>query len=428
MVSVHFLFIVYLLSCTMASGGEKGNKEEINISEYIEKVNEHPDYKVLTVEEYNKLLRVASTPRTVDPPTSKPMFSTPKGNLGPRMQGLLNTVSSMKPKTEPLTSILESPRHNLNASSCITQINPPKLPLFSGTDEPQKGEVPYEVWSFELKCLIKSGQYTEHLLLQAVRNSLKGLARSMLVPLGEDVSLTDVINKLDGFFGSVSTNENLMQAFYSDFQKDSESIVVYASRLEETISKAIQFGFIDQIAKDAMLRNKFWTGLSSQTLKNSTRHLYDSIKDFQLLLKEIRKVQQENINLQKSKTRTATANAEKAEVKNEDLKKEFGALISKIDRLEHTINSHHSDYQDLSRRINSLELQEKANNFSSSEERGLNRPFRGRNRGFRRIQSRGFYDRGQGQNNFNGFQKSENVNQTQRSKSSRNSFQEQPKE
>lgn len=115
-------------------------------------------------------------------------------------------------------------------------------------------------------------------------------------------------------------------------------------------------------------------------------------------------------------------------MKNEDLKKEFGALISKIDRLEHTINSHHSDYQDLSRRINSLELQEKANNFSSSEGRGLNRPFRGRNRGFRRIQSRGFYDRGQGQNNFNGFQKSENVNQTQRSKSSRNSFQEQPKE
>lgn len=43
MVSVHFLFIVYLLSCTMASGGEKENKEEINISEYIEKVNEHPD-------------------------------------------------------------------------------------------------------------------------------------------------------------------------------------------------------------------------------------------------------------------------------------------------------------------------------------------------------------------------------------------------
>ena len=72
----------------------------------------------------------------------------------------------------------------------------------------------------------------------------------MLVPLGEDVSLTDVVNKLDGFFGSVSTNENLMQAFYSDFQKDSESIVVYASRLEETISKAIQFGFIDQIAID----------------------------------------------------------------------------------------------------------------------------------------------------------------------------------
>ncbi|XP_052676991.1 uncharacterized protein LOC128158272 [Crassostrea angulata] len=152
----------------------------------------------------------------------------------------------------------------------------------------------------------------------------------MLVPLGEDVCLTDIINKLDGFFGSVSTNENLMQAFYSDYQKESESIVVYASRLEETISKAIQFGFIDQVAKDAMLRNKFWTGLSSQTLKNSTRHLYDSIKDFQILLKEIRKVQQEDQGQQKTKVRAAAANADTAE--NEDWKKELKELVSKIDR------------------------------------------------------------------------------------------------
>ena len=29
----------------------------------------------------------------------------------------------------------------------------PKLPIFSGSEEPQKGETSYEVWNFEVKCL-----------------------------------------------------------------------------------------------------------------------------------------------------------------------------------------------------------------------------------------------------------------------------------
>lgn len=40
-----------------------------------------------------------------------------------------------------------------------------------------------------------------------------------------------------------------------------------------------------------MLRTKFWTGLSNQSLKNSTRHLFDTIKDFQHLLRDMRKVE-----------------------------------------------------------------------------------------------------------------------------------------
>lgn len=419
LVYISIIFTLYFNNPIMASGGEEEGKKELekkvldkkelekketDISKYIDKVNKHPGYMVLTVEEYNKLLQVSSTPKKVEPPKPKLALGSPIKNIGPRVQTLLNTLSGTTPKVEHSRPILSTPSPNLNTSTstCVNPINPPKLPLFSGTDEPQKGEVPYEVWSFELKCLKKSGQYPEYTLLQAVRNSLKGLARSMLVPLGEDVCLTDIINKLDGFFGSVSTNENLMQAFYSDYQKESESIVVYASRLEETISKAIQFGFIDQVAKDAMLRNKFWTGLYSQTLKNSTRHLYDSIKDFQILLKEIRKVQQEDQGQQKTKVRAAAANADTAE--NEDWKKELKELVSKIDRLEQNINSQQYNYQELTRKLNNFELQEsKENTVPSNVERGLHRPFRGRYRGFRRSQGRGFQENNyRGQGNFRG--------------------------
>lgn len=97
------------------------------------------------------------------------------------------------------------------------------------------------------------------------------------------------------FLGNVASGETLMQSFYNDSQKEGESIVVYASRLEDTLSKAITLGHIETVARDGMLRSKFWTGLLSQQLKQSSRHLFDSIKNFESLLREIRKKQEEII-------------------------------------------------------------------------------------------------------------------------------------
>ena len=117
--------------------------------------------------------------------------------------------------------------------------------------------------------------------------------------------MSDVLDKLNGFYGTVSSSETLFQSFFSDSQKDNESIVAYGSRLEQTITKAIASGHIDEVAKAAMLRSKFWTGLKSQSLKNSTRHLYDTIKDFHTLLREIRKVDQEEGSSKSSKRQAA---------------------------------------------------------------------------------------------------------------------------
>ena len=89
--------------------------------------------------------------------------------------------------------------------------------------------------------------------------------------------MKDIFLKLNGFYGNVSTSETLIQSFYCDFQKDTESKVAFVSRIEQTLSKDVRYGHIDLVAKDAMLRSKFWTGLKSQTFKNSTCHFYDRI-------------------------------------------------------------------------------------------------------------------------------------------------------
>ncbi|XP_062570088.1 uncharacterized protein LOC134232160 [Saccostrea cucullata] len=155
------------------------------------------------------------------------------------------------------------------------------------------------------------------------------------VLVGDKAFIQDILKKLDGFFGNVASGETLMQSFYNDCQKEGESIVVFASRLEDTLSKAIKFGHIGNEARDGMLRSKFWTGLFSQHLKQSTRHLFDSIKNFESLLREIRKVQEEITSQRSSRTtksaRQAFQQAERAEnnTSSTDPQKELQTIMKK---------------------------------------------------------------------------------------------------
>lgn len=190
-----------------------------------------------------------------------------------------------------------------------------------------------------------SGQYPEHILLQAVRNSLKGLARGMLVSVGDKASLENVMKTLDEFVGNVASGETLMQSFYNDSQKEGEFIVVYASKLEDTLSKAITLGHIETVARDGMLRSKFWTGLFSQQLKQSSRHLFDLIKNFESLLGEIREIQEEipaqrSIGTTKS-SKQAFQHEERAEASttSTDLQKGLQTITKTMERLEQKIGN-----------------------------------------------------------------------------------------
>lgn len=332
----------------MSESEEKGDSIEHHISE----VSKDPNYKVLTKEEYEVLLNASVK--------KEHKTSTPIGAL--LNAGLNNKASSPLKKActtfsfSPITKLVkpaeepETPSTGNVSMLSGNQYTVPKLPTFSGTDEPQKGEVKCEVWNFEVKCLQNSGQYQEHILLHAVRKSLKGLARSMLVSVGDKDSLEDIMKKVDNFFGNVASGETLMQSFYNDRQKKGDSIVVYASRLEDTLSKAITLGHIETVARDGILRSKFWTGLFSQQLKQSSRHLFDSIKNFEYLFRESRKIQEEitahrSIGYTKS-SKQAFIHAERAEASptSTDLQKELQTITRTTERLEQKIDNNSKSF------------------------------------------------------------------------------------
>ena len=81
--------------------------------------------------------------------------------------------------------------------------------IFSG--ENQKGDVSFEVWKFELNCLIRESIYPDSFILQAVRKSLKDKARDILLTLGKTASPTDMLIKLEGIYGNVSSSGVLLQ-------------------------------------------------------------------------------------------------------------------------------------------------------------------------------------------------------------------------
>ena len=94
-------------------------------------------------------------------------------------------------------------------------------------------------------------------------------------------------------FGNVATNESVysvMQSFDNENQKAAENLTTFACRLEALLQVAVENGHVTQVARNDMLRSKFWTGLRDEKLKILTRNKYDSILDFNRLLREVRSV------------------------------------------------------------------------------------------------------------------------------------------
>ena len=179
---------------------------EDSLRKMVKTIKKDKGYKILTTKEYEDLLACASTSGGGDNTTSIPKPSGEQGRAkGPPQptQPKLNFTLSGASPIPRFNFLNQSNQQNMNAYAPGPYV--PKLPIFSGSEEPQKGETSYEVWNFEVKCPKNTAYLPEHLLLQAIRNFLKGTARNMLVPLGESAIADDILEKLDGFYGNVCT-------------------------------------------------------------------------------------------------------------------------------------------------------------------------------------------------------------------------------
>lgn len=127
---------------------------------------------------------------------------------------------------------------------------------------------------------MRDGAVHDDLLLQNVRNSLKGEANRVAMHLGEEATLEDIMLKLEKVYGTVDSGTTLLQQFYNCRQEETESIGAYGCRLEDVLNRAIVRGAVARKQSDEMLRSKLWSGLNDERVRNATRYKLEQIHSF----------------------------------------------------------------------------------------------------------------------------------------------------
>ena len=174
---------------------------------------------------------------------------------------------------------------------CATLV-PPKFSIFSG--EGQKHESSYPQWRSEIHSVWRSDLYQEAMVLSNIRRSLRGRAADVLLAMGSDVSVEQVLAKFDVRFGDVRPCDRTLEQFFSARQLPTESVSVWGCRLEELLSQVRDPDGV--AAAKSMLRSRYWSGLYSDQIKNALRHHFDEGADFEALLRQARIAEQEPCN------------------------------------------------------------------------------------------------------------------------------------
>ncbi|VDI70610.1 Hypothetical predicted protein [Mytilus galloprovincialis] len=201
----------------------------------------------------------------------------------------------------------------------------PKLPIFSGDD---KGDdVSYDLWRYQVACLIKEN-YRHEIISQAIRRSVHGEASRIVMRLGVEATVDDVIDRMDCIFGSVDVKEVLLAQFYTACQGADEDVSSWGCRLEEILNKALQRGKIYEQDTDDMLRSKFWKGLRPELRKVSI-HKFDRIKEFNQLLIAMREIEEQHRQDSVIKENSSTSSPDKENITSDETT-ELKAMVQKL--------------------------------------------------------------------------------------------------
>lgn len=156
----------------------------------------------------------------------------------------------------------------------------PKLPNFSG-DKKSK-EATFARWQYNVKILLK-GPYDSFAVLNAVNQSLKSPAADMIVNMGPDATVQDILAKFKKRYGCVLPVEALTEKLYA-LKQGSEDVSTWASILEEVVYQMEEMDGISHNEVPQKVKGRFWRGLKDVHVKEATRSQWADMEFDNLLV------------------------------------------------------------------------------------------------------------------------------------------------
>ena len=73
----------------------------------------------------------------------------------------------------------------------------------------------FELWRYEVEYLRWDNTYSADALARLVRRSPRGEASQLILHLGVDATVDEILDKLEGFYGTVESGVVLLQQLYA---------------------------------------------------------------------------------------------------------------------------------------------------------------------------------------------------------------------
>ena len=148
------------------------------------------------------------------------------------MSGGREEIVSVEGTNMQLPRQMPEPQCDISCPSVASQVVD-KMPNFStlSGDSTQKGEVSFEHWTFEAKGVMHS--HTEVTLREWIVWFLHGATADLVWYLGLQAPVSEIINKLELVYGTMTSFNILMQNFYKLQKGKTEEVAVYVIKLEE---------------------------------------------------------------------------------------------------------------------------------------------------------------------------------------------------
>ena len=257
----------------------------------------------LEIEKKAASLRQLDYPRVIQDQIVEKENEPSKGSYHRRFEKIVESSSQTEKKETAASNIvastsisqsestqtdMEEHKSDANKEKLGTQYSFPKFTVFSGEEPKPKTEATYEEWLYEVKSVQNDGIFSDQAIGQAIRKSLKGQAKQVLIPLGTSATLEQTLNKLEAMFGNMATGDSVMQEFYTATQNQGETVTAWSLRIEDIVERAIKKRQIRKEEKDKKLRDRFWNYLRNERLKNATRTKYENLVNFEDLRRAVR--------------------------------------------------------------------------------------------------------------------------------------------